>query len=106
MAIKHVTDADWHTQLSKEGVTLVDFGASWCAPCRTLLPILEQLDHDYAQELTVLKLDVDESPSTASSFGVMSMPTVIVFRNGEPVERLIGLRPHAVYKQTVEKHLG
>jgi thioredoxin 1 len=103
MSIKKINDRDFKTSISAEGVTLVDFGAVWCPPCKTLLPMLDQLDADYAGRVTILKLDVDESPDAAAEFGVMSMPTVLFFKDGVPVDKLVGLRPLEVYKSVIGK---
>jgi thioredoxin 1 len=92
--------------LRPQGVTLVEFGASWCPPCKVLKPLLDELEESYGERVTMLEVDCDASPETASEFGVMSMPTVLVFRHGEPVEKLVGLRPKAVYSSLLEKYIG
>ncbi|TDF92719.1 thioredoxin [Paenibacillus piri] len=104
MSVTAVNDVNFATQIRKEGATLVEFGASWCPPCKVLLPILDELSEQHGEKLRILKVDCDESPATASQFGVMSMPTVIVFHNGEPVEKLIGLRPKSVYENVLAKY--
>jgi thioredoxin 1 len=105
MSILEVNDDSFHKNITKSGVTLVDFGAPWCAPCKVLLPILEQLDSKFDQQLTILTVNCEESPQVATQYGVMSMPTIIVFNHGEPVEKLIGLRPIGVYEQMVERYM-
>ncbi|WP_426446451.1 thioredoxin [Paenibacillus sp. S-38] len=101
----NVNDSNFGEQLRSHALTLVDFGAPWCPPCRTLLPLLDELGEDYGSSLAVLKLNCDDSPETAAAYGVMSMPTVILFKNGEPVEKLVGLRGKAGYQSIVDRHL-
>ena len=74
------------------GVTLVDFWATWCGPCKMQGPIIDQLGDQYQGKFTVAKLDVDQNPSIAARYGVMSIPTLIVFRDGEEVTRRVGVQ--------------
>ncbi|MEO3944753.1 thioredoxin [Gorillibacterium sp. CAU 1737] len=80
---------------------LIEFGAAWCSPCRMLNPVLEELQEEFGSEVSVAKVNVDASPELASAFGVMSMPTVLLFHRGEAVEKLIGLRPKKAYQELV-----
>jgi thioredoxin 1 len=84
---------------------LVDFWADWCAPCRMLAPIVEQLAEEYEGRLKVARLDVDANPELATEFGVMSIPTLMIFKRGEPVERLVGYRPKDQLKRAIDKVL-
>jgi len=102
IAVNDVTFAD---HVKRQGLTLVDFGAAWCPPCKTLKPILDQLGSEQADRLAVLEVDCDESPELASRYGVMSMPTVLLFHDGEPVEKLVGLRPKASYEHLLAKYV-
>lgn len=104
MSVTAVNDETFAMQIRKEGATLVEFGALWCPPCKVLLPILDQLSEQHGDRLSILKVDCDESPATASQFGIMSMPTVIIFHDGEPVEKLIGLRPLSAYENVLAKY--
>ncbi|GLX67800.1 thioredoxin family protein [Paenibacillus glycanilyticus] len=90
--------------LGAGATTLVEFGAKWCPPCKVLLPILDELQQEEGERVTILQVDCDESPELASEYGVMSMPTVIVFHNGEPVDKFIGLRPKDVYQQAIARY--
>ncbi|AEI43878.1 thioredoxin family protein [Paenibacillus mucilaginosus] len=101
----NVNDTNADEQIRSHALTLLDFGAVWCPPCRTLLPILDELGEAYGSSLSILKLDCDESPETAAAYGVMSMPTVILFKNGEPVEKLVGLRSKAGYQAIIDRYL-
>lgn len=89
MAIVKVTDADFDSKV-ESGVQLVDFWATWCGPCKTIAPVLEELAADYEGKADILKLDVDENPSTAAKYEVMSIPTLIVFKDGQPVDKVVG----------------
>ena len=104
MHVQSVNSEQFDRSIRKDGVSLVEFGALWCPPCKTLLPILDEIAESYGDAITVLQVDCDEYPDLASRFGVMSMPTVVVFHNGEPVNKLIGLRPRSVYEQVIERY--
>lgn len=71
---------------------LVDFWATWCGPCRMVAPVLEEMARDYADKLKVVKVNVDDNPDTSSRYGVMSIPTMIIFKDGAPVETIVGFR--------------
>lgn len=86
MAIIHVDDNNFNENI-KNGTVLVDFYADWCGPCRMLSPILEELSNDF----NIVKVNVDEAPITAQKYGVMSIPTLIVFKDGKEVNKKIGL---------------
>lgn len=93
MATVKVTDANFEQMLQGDTPVLVDFWATWCGPCHMMAPVLEELSSDREGQLTVAKLDVDENPTTASKYGIMSIPTMIVFKNGEPIKQLVGYMP-------------
>jgi len=91
-----VTDGSFSTDvLSSSTPVLVDFWATWCGPCKMIAPVLEEIASEKAGELTVAKLDVDANPETMRSFGVQSIPTLILFKNGEPVKRVVGAKGKA-----------
>ena len=85
---------------------LVDFWAPWCPPCRMIAPVLEALAMDYAGKVKIAKLNVDENPRTASAFGVASIPTLILFKGGRPVDVIIGARPRADIEGVIKKHVA
>jgi thioredoxin len=93
--IQDVTDGDFESQVLKSDVpVLVDFWATWCPPCRMIAPIVEEIHGELGDKVKVLKMDTDENPSTSMLFGIMSIPTVIIFKDGKPAERTVGYRPN------------
>ncbi|MCH5584510.1 thioredoxin [Shimazuella sp. AN120528] len=95
MAIVEVTDKDFGTSVegAESGTVLVDFWAPWCGPCKIIAPILEEVNEEIGEKVTIAKLNVDNNPESASRFGVMSIPTLMVFQNGEMKSKLVGLQP-------------
>ena len=89
----------------KSGVTLVDFWAEWCGPCQMMLPILEQFSDKMGDKMTVAKVNVDENPEIAGQFRVMSIPTLIVFKDGEPVETMVGVQQTDQLEAVCSKYL-
>ena len=87
----HANDANFEETIKNNKIALIDFWAGWCGPCRALAPTIEELANDYSGRVLVGKLDVDESPKTAECYQVFSIPTLIVFKNGCEVERIVGL---------------
>ena len=84
---------------------LVDFWAAWCAPCRMVAPIVEELTEEYEGRVGFAKLDVDQNPKTASKYGIMSIPTLLIFKNGNPVSNIVGFRPKAELKRSLDAAL-
>lgn len=87
--------------LKADKPVLVDFWATWCRPCHAIAPIVDELAEGYDGRVKFVKLDVDQNPKTASKYGIMSIPTLLIFKNGEPITHLVGLRP----KEDLEKSL-
>lgn len=99
------TDQNFSNETS-EGLVLVDFWAPWCGPCRMVGPVVEELADDYEGKVKVGKLNVDENQQTSMQFRVMSIPTVILFKDGQPVETMIGAQPKGSYEARLNKHVG
>ena len=85
---------------------LVDFWAQWCGPCRMVAPVVEELAQEYEGRVGFGKVDVDQNPNIASQYGVMSIPTLILFKDGKPISNIVGFRPKAQLKQSLDDALG
>ncbi len=102
-----VTDSSFASDvLNSEKLVLVDFWATWCGPCRMVAPVLEEIAAEHADTITVPKLDIDENPATARDFQVMSIPTMILFKGGEPVKQIVGAKPKAALLADLADYLG
>jgi thioredoxin 1 len=104
MAIVNVSDQSFSTEVEGQGMVLVDFWAPWCGPCKMIAPILEELSTDLGDSVKIAKVNVDENPETASRFGVMSIPTLIFFKDGQPVDKVVGLNSKDALKNMISKH--
>ncbi|WAA11621.1 thioredoxin [Fervidibacillus halotolerans] len=104
MAITHLTDETFAQETSK-GLVLTDFWAAWCGPCRMIAPVLEEIDAEIGDKVKITKLDVDHNQETAAKYGVMSIPTLILFKDGEIVDKVIGYRPKEALVEVIQKHL-
>lgn len=98
--IKKIFDDDF-TQTISTGVTLIDFFADWCGPCRMLTPILDTLAQEFSGKMTICKLDVDHAPKTTNLFNITSVPTLILFKDGKEVNRFIGLKDFETLKKSI-----
>ena len=102
-----VNDANFdEIVLKSTSPVLVDFWATWCRPCQMVAPILEELTKEYTGKLTIAKLDVDQNQQTAQKFHVMSIPTMIIFKEGKPVANIVGFKPKDKLKQELDAALG
>lgn len=103
MAIIEVNDAGFKEEIGS-GITLVDFWTPWCGPCKMIAPILEELAPEVEGKANIAKLNVDENQATASEYEVMSIPTLILFKDGEPVDKVVGFQPKEQLAALIEKH--
>jgi len=100
-----VTDDSFKTEvLDYKGLVLVDFWAPWCGPCRMLGPVIEEIAEEQKDKVKVCKMNVDENMEYPQKYGIMSIPSILLFKNGELVETMIGLQPKDAYIQAIEKH--
>jgi len=88
-----ITDADFEAFLKANGVVVVDFWAPWCGPCKRIAPMMEEIARDYAGKLAVAKMNTDDNPRVAMKFGIMSIPTVMMFKQGKPAAQIVGAVP-------------
>lgn len=102
-----VTDATFDEEVLKSGEpVLVDFWAPWCGPCRMVAPLVEELAGEYDGKVKFVKLNTDDNMKTAARYGIRSIPTLLMFKGGEPVDQIIGFRPKGDLKRTIEKALA
>jgi thioredoxin 1 len=103
----HVTDASFDQDvLSSDKPVLVDFTASWCGPCRMIAPIIEEMASEYAGKAVIAKVDVDECPNISINFGIRSVPTLMIFKGGKPVDHMVGAMPKQVLVQKLNAQLN
>jgi len=100
MAVEHLNDSNF-AEKTANGIALVDFFATWCGPCRMLGPVIEEIGAECDGSFSVYKVDIDECEDIAMDFGIMSVPTVVVLKNGVEVERMVGVQPKAVLLNAV-----
>ncbi|MFB3907155.1 MAG: thioredoxin [Candidatus Eisenbacteria bacterium] len=102
----HVNDANYDEIVEKVGKpAILDFGATWCSPCKALEPTMKQLAVQYGEQLAVTKVDIEEAPATAQRFGILSVPTVVLLKAGKEVHRFSGLQSKEKIADLIEKHL-
>ena len=102
--VKQTTDANFDQDVLKGNTpAIVDFWATWCAPCRALAPVIDEIADQYAGKLAVYKIDIDSNPETPAKFGVRGIPTVILFKGGQVVDQLVGAVPKSSLEELVKK---
>jgi len=107
VAVREVTEATFDQQVTgASGNVLVDFTAGWCPPCRGLAPVLEEIAREQEGKLTILAYDVDNDTKITARYGVMGFPTLILFRDGQPVKQIVGARPKAALMREFGPYLG
>lgn len=103
MAIVDVTDKSFDGETS-EGLVLVDFWAPWCGPCKMIAPVLEEIDGEMSEKVKIVKLNVDDNQETAGKFGVMSIPTLLLIKDGNVVDQVVGFKPKEALTELINKH--
>ena len=105
--VGEVTDATFEAEVLKSSLpVLVDFWAPWCGPCRAVAPVVDEIANDYNGKLKVLKINTDENPKTAQSYRISGIPSLMVFKNGQPVEQVVGAVRKATLSLAIEKHIS
>jgi len=100
----HITDDNFEETIKNNPIVFVDFWATWCGPCRALAPTIDEIAQEYSGKVLIGKLDVDKNPSTAEKLQVLSIPTMVLFKNGQEVERLVGLCVKKNITAFIDKH--
>jgi len=101
------TDQNFNDEiLASDKVVLVDFWAAWCGPCMMLGPVIEELAGDYEGKAVIAKLNVDDNPKTAAAYGILSIPTMMVFKNGQVVDQMVGALPKNMIAKKIDEHIG
>ena len=104
--VLEITDENFETEVEKENqLTLVDFWATWCGPCRKLSPVIDELASEFAGKVKFVKIKADENVQTAQKYSISGVPSLLVFKNGEPVERMVNIVPKSVIVNNLNKHL-
>lgn len=104
MSIVKITDDTFKNEISN-GLVLVDFWAPWCGPCKMIAPVLEEINEEMGDQVKIAKLNVDDNQVTTAEFGVMSIPTLLLFKDGEVVEKVIGFQPKENLVEVITNHL-
>ena len=105
--VAQATAENWETEVAKSSdIVMVDFWAVWCGPCQMVAPVVEELAQEYQGKLKVMKLNTDEVPEVAGKFQIMSIPTILFFKDGQPVEKIVGARSKQQFKQVIDSLLA
>ncbi len=101
-SVLEITSSNFDEIIQSQTPTLVDFWAPWCGPCRALGPTIDKLAQDLGERAQIAKVNIDEHPQLAAQYGVASIPTVVIFKNGQPTDQFVGIRPYADYFHALE----
>lgn len=105
MAVVHASDSDFMVKMESSGTVLAYFWAVWCPPCKRIAPVLTELGEEMP-DVNIAKINVDENPETASQYGIMSIPTLLVFQNGQAVDRVVGFQSKEALKNLLARYLN
>ncbi len=106
MATVELTKENFEEVVTRNDMVVIDFWAPWCGPCRMVAPLVEELAGEYEGRISFGKLNVDQEPAIATRYGVMSIPTLILFKDGKPISNIVGFRPKAELKRTLDAAIG
>lgn len=107
MPVSQIEDASFYTEVINASIpVLVDFWAPWCGPCRMVAPIVDAIAEEYQDKVKVVKINTDQNPTTATKYGIRSIPTLMIFISGEKVDTVIGAVPKTTLSNTLQKHLA
>ena len=101
----HITDANFKEVLANNAVVVVDFGAAWCGPCKSLQPVIDKIATAYEGRAAVGKIDIEENDDLATKYAIRNIPTVLFFKNGEVVDKMVGAAPKAAYEEKLKSLL-
>jgi len=104
MAIINATNETFSEDV-KEGLVLVDFWAAWCGPCKMIAPVLDEIDAEMGDKVKVVKVNVEEASAVSAQFGIQSIPTLLLFKNGEVVDKTMGFKPKEALAEFIEQHI-
>ena len=105
--IEEITDNNFNQNvLEKKGIVVVDFWAQWCGPCRKLTPLLEQIQNEFVEEIKIFKIDADKNINSAKEYGISSLPTILIFKNGEVKEIMAGMMQKSAIVSNIKKYLS
>lgn len=105
MSVLHLKESEFDEKIASAPVAMVDFWATWCGPCKMLAPVIDKLGEQYSGKAVIAKVDVDENQGLAAKFGVMSIPTVIFFKNGKEIDRKVGVQPAGAFTQILDANV-
>ena len=105
MSVLHLNESEFDAKITSAPLAMVDFWATWCGPCKMLAPVIDSIAGKYGDKAVIAKVDVDANPGLAAKYGVMSIPTVIFFKDGKEIDRKVGVQPAGVYTQILDANL-
>lgn len=105
MSVLHLNEENFNSTVEGAAISMVDFWAEWCGPCKMIGPVIDELGATYEGKAVVAKVNVDESPKIAEKFGVMTIPTIVFLKNGEEIDRKIGVQPAAAYAEVLDANI-